>query len=279
MQTFNKTQYKGVQSYEFGYSPLFLKPIFTVFCYFIDGLLIDTAQRNCEKLVLKHLPVNEISHIALTHWHEDHTGNCAVLQEKTHANTNTHINTYAHAYTQEKVKNGFSVLPYEQFLFGKIKPAKGTFLPFPEKIITPKHVIYPIFADGHSIDHTVFLEKNEGWLFSGDLFVNTKIRFFRKGEDIHQTIKTLKKVEKEDFDTIFCGHNPQMSGGKALFQQKIQYLENFVGQVQNNFQKGITKPSQIIKNMQLEERKLLKLLTFNDVSLEHMIKSALKYEI
>ena len=117
--------------YEFGYAPLFLKPLFTVFCYFIDGLLIDTAQRNCEKLVLKNLPINEINQIALTHWHEDHTGNCAVLQEKIHANTyvNTHANThngctYAHAYTQEKVKNSFPVLPYEAFLFGKIKPAK-----------------------------------------------------------------------------------------------------------------------------------------------------------
>ena len=268
--------------YEFGYAPLFLKPLFTVFCYFIDGLLIDTAQRNCEKLVLKHLPINEINQIALTHWHEDHTGNCAVLQEKMHANTHAHTHnacTYAHAYTQEKVKNSFSVLPYEAFLFGKIKPAKGVFAPFPEKIITPKHVIYPIFANGHSIDHTVFLEKNEGWLFSGDLFVGTKIKFFRKGEDIYQTIETLKKVALEDFDTIFCGHNPQLSGGKALFYKKIQYLEDFVGQVQENIKKGIIKPTQIIKNMQLEEKTLLKLLTFNDVSLAYMIQSAVKCEV
>lgn len=268
--------------YEFGYSPLFLKPIIRVFCYFIDGLLIDTAQRNCEKLVLKHLPINEINQIALTHWHEDHTGNCAILQEKMHANTSANTQnacTYAHAYTQEKVKNSFSVLPYEKFLFGKIKPAKGVFEPFPEKIITPKHTIYPIFADGHSVDHTIFLEKNEGWLFSGDLFVGTKIKFFRKGEDIHKTIATLKKVMLEDFDTIFCGHYPQMSGGKALFARKIQYLEDFVGQVQQNVQKGIIQPKNIIKNMQLEERNLLKLLTFNDVSLAHMIQSAMRYEV
>ncbi len=278
MQTFNKTYHKNVQIYEFGYAPLFLKPYITVFCYFIDGLLIDTAQRNCEKLVLKHLPISEIKQIALTHWHEDHTGNCAILQEKTQAHT-PHICTYAHTYTQEKVKSSFPVLPYEEFLFGKIKPAKGVFAPFPEKIITPKHIIYPIFADGHSIDHTVFLEKNEGWLFSGDLFVNTKIKFFRKGEDIYQTIKTLKKVEKEDFDTIFCGHNPQISDGKAIFNKKIQYLEDFVGQVQQNLQKGVIKPTQIIKNMQLQERTLLKLLTFNDVSLAHMVKSAMIYDV
>ena len=104
LQTFNKTYHKNVQIYEFGYAPLFLKPYITVFCYFIDGLLIDTAQRNCEKLVLKHLPISEINQIALTHWHEDHSGNTAKLVKQHNAQV------FAHPFTKEKILSNLRVL-------------------------------------------------------------------------------------------------------------------------------------------------------------------------
>jgi glyoxylase-like metal-dependent hydrolase (beta-lactamase superfamily II) len=118
-----------------------------------------------------------------------------------------------------------------------------------------------------------FIEKNQGWLFAGDLWVGIKIKFFRQGEDFWQQVAGMKEVLNYDFDVIFCGHYPQLKNGKALMQQKLQYFEDFGGMVQELSRKGLNI-SEIIQKMNLKEATLARILTQNDVSIKYMIESA-----
>lgn len=65
MQTLRFSKHHDVEMYEFGYAPIG-KPVMTVYCYFVDGLLIDTAQANAERKVQATFAKKDIHQIALT---------------------------------------------------------------------------------------------------------------------------------------------------------------------------------------------------------------------
>jgi glyoxylase-like metal-dependent hydrolase (beta-lactamase superfamily II) len=115
MQHLKTKQYGPVKAFELGYHWPGL-PTFTVHIYYIDGLLIDTGQYNCRHTVLslfKQLPLQQI---ALTHWHEDHIGNVSTLYN------HFHPTIFADPLTAEKVRQGFDIMLYEKYFFGKIRP-------------------------------------------------------------------------------------------------------------------------------------------------------------
>lgn len=265
MQFLKHRKFHNVELFRFGYSPIG-KPFMSVYCFLVDNVLIDTAQANCEEKVLDTFRNRKIDKILLTHWHEDHSGNTTSLANQHKAMV------LAHEFTQQKIQEGFKILPYEKFLFGQIKPYQGEIKPFGDIIETEKHQLIPIHTPGHAIDHTVFLEKNEGWLFSGDLFVGIKIRVFRKNERFWQQVESFKKVLQYDFDVLFCGHHPRLKDGKSLLRAKLQYFEDFGGKVLDFHQKGMNT-KQIIRGLGRRENHLMRLILSNDVSLAYMIEA------
>ena len=268
MQYLKHRKHADVELFRFGYAPIG-KPWFNVYCYVLDNILIDTAQAHCKDKIVETFQGKTINKILLTHWHEDHSGNVATLAQKHKAEV------FAHPFTKEKLSKGFDILPYEKFLFGKIKPYKGQIHPFPTLIETTHHKLLPIYTPGHAEDHTVFLEQDKGWLFSGDLFVGVKIKIFRKGEKFWQQVDSFKKVLQYDFEVLFCGHHPRLKDGKQMLQAKLQYFEDFGGSVQSFHQQGLSA-KEIIKVMRLRENHLMKLLLSNDVSVQHMIEAAIQ---
>ena len=267
MQYLTHRKFANIEMFRFGYSPIG-KPWLNVYCYLIDNILIDTAQANCQEKVMETFREKNIEKVLLTHWHEDHSGNTAQLAQQHNAQV------YAHPFTQEKLQQGFDILPYEKFLFGKITPFKGQISNFSDIIETSKYQLTPIFTPGHAEDHTVFLEKQQGWLFSGDLYVGVKIKFFRKGEQFWQQVESFKKVLTYDFDVLFCGHHPRLKDGKKMLVAKLQYFEDFGGHVQYLHQQGLSS-KEIIKAMKLRENRLIKLLLSNDVSVMYMVEAAI----
>jgi len=267
MKTDARLNHGPVEGYLFGYAPLPGVPILPVYCYYIDGLLIDTAQRHRQRDVLRTFAGRPIRQIALTHFHEDHSGNVAALRRQ-HA-----VPVYADPRTARRVGEGFSILPYEQFWFGRIEPCPGI-EPLPPVLETDRYRLQPLPTPGHSDDHHVFWEASEGWLFAGDFYIGN-LRIFRRGEHFRQHLESTRRILTYGFDTIFCGHNPVLRGGHRALAAKLRYLEDFRERVHTWHERGLTVP-QIRRAMQLRENYLLKAFTFNDVGVDIMIRSALE---
>ena len=119
-----RLQHGPVRGYRFGYSPVRLVQPVSVWCYWVDGLLIDTAQRHRQRDVLDTFAHQRIDQIALTHFHEDHSGNATALRRQ------HQCPVLAGKLTTERIASGFSLLPYERFWFGSIDPCPGA-LPLP----------------------------------------------------------------------------------------------------------------------------------------------------
>ncbi len=256
-----------IQAYQMGYAMLKNPPLLTVYSYVIDGLLIDTGSRRMYKPFLKALACHPIQQIAVTHYHEDHSGNAEPL--RTHYQVPLHMGAKTAEYLQQKLPMNL----YRHWNFGQIVPIQ-TYLPFGEVLETNQYKFEPIYTPGHSDDHFVLYERRQGWLFSGDLYLGN-IKFTREEENLPAMLQSMKQVMALDFEALFCAHYPQPKAGKEQLAKKIQYIEDFVGQVQTLHQQGLPT-HRIRRALGRQEAYLLKALTFNDIGVDFMIRASLK---
>ena len=111
-----KTDYFGeVESIRLGYGPIG-PPLMSVFMYVVDTLVIDTGQPHMAKALLGLLRGKNLKRIILTHYHEDHSGNAAIISAQ-HA-----IPVGGHRLTAEKMNAGFPIRPYQWYVWGKAPP-------------------------------------------------------------------------------------------------------------------------------------------------------------
>ncbi len=267
MEVCEYNDFKGIKGFKLGWS-LFGPPLMTVYCYIFGDLMVDTGQSHMQKHVLQIADDNNIKRIFLTHHHEDHSGNAAALKHVLGAQV------FGHSLTKEKMKAGFAVLPYQKYVWGKTHPLKLKTLP--EKIETIAGDMIPVHTPGHSKDHTVYLLEKDGVLFSGDLYLADKIKFFRSDEDMGIQIESLKKVLKLDFHTLLCNHSPRLEHGKERMESKLGFLEDLYGSIIMLWEKGYLE-KQIFKVLKLKEDYFIKYFCCGNVSMINGVRSAVRH--
>jgi glyoxylase-like metal-dependent hydrolase (beta-lactamase superfamily II) len=123
----------------------------------------------------------------------------------------------------------------------------------------------------------VYLEENRGYLFSGDLFLGERIKFFRADEDLGDQLASLKIVLTFDFDVLFCAHRPLMQNGKQALRNKLDFLENFYCSVQDLKRKGMGLQA-VTRHLDRHEDRLVKWLTLKNACFANMVRSAYTLE-
>jgi ribonuclease/clavin/mitogillin len=97
-----------------------------------------------------------------------------------------------------------------------------------------------IYTPGHSLDHLCLYEEQQGWLFSGDLFVGGQDRALRQDCDIWQVIADLKKVAALPLTMLFPGSAKVRPEPAQDLQTKIKYYEAMGSRVIELYQRGWT---------------------------------------
>jgi len=133
-----------------------------------------------------------------------------------------------------------------------------------------------VHTPGHSKDHTAFFLKDAGVLFSGDLYLADKIKFFRSDEDLGAQIRSLKKILKLDFDMLLCCHYPKQEQGKKRIQNKLAFLEELYGNIIRFWEKGYSE-KQIFSALNLKEDYFIKYFCFGNVSMINGVRSAVRH--
>ncbi|PIP39041.1 MAG: MBL fold metallo-hydrolase [Desulfobacterales bacterium CG23_combo_of_CG06-09_8_20_14_all_51_8] len=266
MKTVEKHTFGEVTGYELGFSPVG-RPLMTVFCYVVGDILIDTGQSHMQETVLDIANIYSVSSVLLTHHHEDHSGNSAVLKQA------RKIPVFAHPATIEKMSGPYRVFPYQRWIWGPNTPVALD--PFPDGFFEHGDLKFKaVHTPGHSRDHTSYLELNHGWLFSGDLYLGDRIKYFRADEKIADQIVSLKKILTYDFDALFCGHRPRPMKGKRCLAAKLRFLEDFYGRVSELADQGLDDRA-IMGRLELKEQWLVRMMCFGNVSMRNMVRSAM----
>lgn len=269
MKVTNTFKHKKVQGFKFG-SSFFGKPKMFVHTYFVDGLLIDTGHSNMEVEIMKTLTKLPVNQVFITHHHEDHTGNLAPLQRY------FQCPTYASSLCVEMMKNPPKISPAQWMTWGD-RPANFELKVKEEYIETPNHTFQIIPIPGHAKDMVALWEKEEGWLFSADLWVYDYIRYFMRAESVGEQIESLKLVLSLDFEVLFCSHNPQFENVKPRLRNKLQFFEDFYGNVADLHHKGHSI-SAIHKALNIKESWQIRIASLGELSTLNMVKAVIRDE-
>jgi glyoxylase-like metal-dependent hydrolase (beta-lactamase superfamily II) len=191
------------------------RPVYFTSFFFVDGLLIDTGPPHVSReiaAVLARLPVEQV---VITHQHEDHTGNCRMIQEK------WALPVYAHPLTLKVMAAPPQIQYYRKFMWGDAPACAGA--PLPGTVATPRFRFQVIHTPGHSPDHVSFFEPERGWLFCGDLFLGEKLGCFMQGEDIADHLRSLKQVLRLRPRILFCGLKGNVDNAAERLTAKYRY--------------------------------------------------------
>jgi len=269
MKLTSSFQHQDVQGYKFGSNP-FGRPKMYSHIYFVDGLLIDTGHRNMQQEVMGEITPLEVEQIFITHHHEDHSGNISSLRK--------HFNcpTYASSFCCEMMRQPPPISFAQKITWGN-RPADFDLKPRDNFIETSNYFFEIIPIPGHAVDMVALYEKNKGWLFSADLFVGEYIKFFMRSESVSEQIESIKRILELDFEVLFCGHNPQMEGGKQKLKNKLQFFEDFYEKTATLYREGYSVNA-IIKKMKIKRSWQIRLLSGGELSTLNMIKAVIRDE-
>ncbi len=255
-----------VEGYELGYGPVG-PPAMSVFFYVVGSVVVDTAQPHMGRQVLDILGERALSHVLLTHHHEDHSGNAGALARQ------FGIPALGHPLTAEKLRAGFRVRPYQHYVWGR--PTRAEVTAYPDRIEVGDLRFLPIHTPGHSKDHTVYLEEQHGWLFSGDLYLGDRIKFFRSDERLGDQIASLEKVLTFDFDALLCSHRPRPKGGRAHLERKLDFLGSLHATVSEWTRQGLPERA-IIRRLKPRGDWKIWWMTLGNVGFAHLVRSSVR---
>ena len=243
------------------------KPLMKVIFYFVDGVLIDTGSYYTRRAVEKFVRNNPVNKILLTHYHEDHAGNAGYLSEV------FNLPVYGHALTARILKKNVYLKPYEYFMFGPLQAAEIQNVP--AVVETDRFTLHPIHTPGHSVDHLIYHERNEGWVFTGDLFLGAKIKYFRRDENVIQLLNSLKLLASIEFDKLFCGHNPKLKNPKMFVEMKIRQVQSILEEVEVFIGQGV-EDKEIRKRLVKNTGDFIPwLISLGDVSYKNLIQACI----
>jgi glyoxylase-like metal-dependent hydrolase (beta-lactamase superfamily II) len=185
--------------------------------YRLGDTIIDTGPANEWKTVRSYLEERSVKQALLTHYHEDHSGNCGNLECCFNSVILSHHNNH------DKIRDGYTPPLSGRIIFGDITLAQPQQLP--AAVETTSHsILTPLHMPGHTDDTTSYFEANNGWLFSGDMYVSSRVRYALAEENINEQILSLQQAIALDFDELFCAHQGYIKNGKQALQKKLDFL-------------------------------------------------------
>ncbi|WP_419887199.1 MBL fold metallo-hydrolase [Neobacillus niacini] len=209
-----------------------------VHCFVVDGVLIDTGSASLEKEFHPFFKQQDIDQVVITHFHEDHTGCAAFLQNE------LNLPIYMSKRKLDYCKKKPDYPMYRKVFWGKRRPFQANPI---GKTFSSRHATWDVIdTPGHAIDHLAYLNRETGQLFTGDLYCQEKTKVALREESIPTIIASIKRVLTCDFGDVFCCHAGFLKDGRTSLQRKLDYLLELQGNIINLHDNGLT-PSQISK--------------------------------
>jgi glyoxylase-like metal-dependent hydrolase (beta-lactamase superfamily II) len=195
--------------------------------------LIDAGPPNRWPQVRDFLRDRPPERVLLTHHHEDHSGNAARIASVFGAQV------LAHPAALPELAKGWRLRPYQRLFWGR--PPRLTAQPVPD-VVELEHGLrlQTVSTPGHAEDLVCYLEKERGWLFTGDLYIGSRPRYLRQDENLPRQIESLRAILQHDFKVVFCSHRGVVTEGYRAIEEKLDYLLRFSQQVKELHGRGVS---------------------------------------
>ncbi len=241
-------------------------------CYWVDGLMVDTGCAHTAPELLDALADLPVRRIVNTHTHEDHIGANGLLQRE-----RPDVDILAHPLALPVLadpRREQPLQPYRRLFWGWPEPSRARSVSDGAVIEGDRYRFRVIYTPGHSADHLCLYEPEQGWLFSGDLFVGGRDRALRAGYDIWGIIASLRRIAELPLRVLFPGSARVRRKPLPEILAKIAYLEELGEKVLDLHRRGWSA-SAIARHL-LGGPMWVELVTLGHFSRRHLVRSYLR---
>jgi glyoxylase-like metal-dependent hydrolase (beta-lactamase superfamily II) len=207
------------------------RPLYWAGAYLVDGLLLDCGPPATSRELLEALQGRAVDGLAITHHHEDHMGAAPLLAAR------RGLVPRIHPAGVPLLGDGFRQELYRRLVWGR--PARVAAEPLGEEVRGRSLVLQVVATPGHSPDHVCFFAPEEGWLFTGDLFLAERLRYLRSDEDLSLLIGSLQTVAKLPVRAVFCAHRGLVPDGPAALGRKADHLAGMRERIRELLARGL----------------------------------------
>lgn len=191
-----------------------------------DEVLVDTCFGWAQKALVDYVNARGLAEsihtIVVTHEHEDHFGNAAILSRLTGAAV------FAHPAAHGEISYPDEARWYRGFLFGPVDPAEVQVAP--HSVSTSVRKLELVHTPGHTPGHLVAFDTRNGIMFAGDLFLEVELDAQLADADGPSWLASLDRVAALNVELLADGHGTVLSGpdaknalaGKAAFLREMQ---------------------------------------------------------
>ena len=192
--------------------------VYPVYCFLVDGLLIDTGCRSAAREFLGAISHHRVAAVANTHHHEDHIGNNAFFASR---GVPVYAPEGALPFVADPRRIKMNLCQHVAWQ----RPAPAVARPLPGELKTERFRLRVIPTPGHSPDHVCFFEPDRGWLFSGDLFLGEQQKVLTRDENFSALLASLRRVLALEPEVMFCSLQGVVPQATTALQRKIAYWE------------------------------------------------------
>jgi glyoxylase-like metal-dependent hydrolase (beta-lactamase superfamily II) len=96
--------------------------------------------------------------------------------------------------------------------------------PIAQEVETPHYSFEVVPTPGHSEDHLCLFERKNRWLFTGDLYLASYLRYLRDDENIYEIMNSLRKLIDLHPALLFCNHRGFIADGEKQLAKKLSFL-------------------------------------------------------
>ena len=244
------------------------EPLFWVSAYLVDDVLIDTGCIYTSQALLNFLEAKRVSRIINTHHHEDHVGANRVLQEK------LGVQVLAHELALDYIRHPPGLPHYREQAWGY--PDGSDCEPCPTYVRTHRFNFDVIYTPGHCPGHISLVEIDQGWVFSGDLFIGSDLRVAGPETDVSEMLDSMRNllaIESEDF-TLFTSLRTVRKDGRKALSKFVSKYEDLAGMAKSLASGGMDVPS--IVNKLFGQESVFDAITAGQYSSANLVKLLLE---
>jgi glyoxylase-like metal-dependent hydrolase (beta-lactamase superfamily II) len=204
--------------------------------YLVDGMLVDSGPAHAARELVSALDGFPLVRIINTHTHEDHIGGNIHLQSRQPG-----LEILAHPLALPVLADPHGRQPlhlYRRVYWGWPGPSQASEIGDGKRIETEHFCFEALYTPGHTPDHLCLYEPQQGWLFTGDLYVGGQDRAIRAGSQVWEIIRSLKRLSLLPAERLFPGCARVRDNPAEVLAAKAAYLEELGGRILDLHNKG-----------------------------------------
>ncbi len=242
------------------------RALYSVCAYLVDGVLIDNGPPATARELVAWLRQRPPRLVLNTHYHEDHTGaNGALARE-------FGVRILAPAASLARLADFYRLPLYRALVWGQ--PENATVDPMPTVVDSGAYRFEVVPTPGHAPDHVCLFEPQQGWAFTGDLFIHERVTYTRLVEDVWRHIESLRRVLALAPCLLLCAHAGVVHDPQRAIRTKIAFWEGLAERARALAEQGL--PPGAIRARLLGREGWMTYVSRGDFSKKNMILALLR---